>query len=518
MSTLEMSQKEWVLQEIRRFGDIPAMADTIRQLQDNKAFEDQNITEIANIILKDYALTTKLLKVVNSVIYLAFGEVTTISRAIFLLGIGQIKDIALSLMIYDHLQKHGSNPVVLETIGQAFFGGFLAQNIILELKLLEEEEEGFICALLHSLGKIMVAFVMPEKVAEIKKYSIEMEIAENSASIDILGISFEEIGTTIASEWNFPRTVIRSMHNIRLSDITADPGEKEKLSLIATLSSEISNVLAADSAREEKRTAINKLLKLYKDHIDITHQVDQMITSSARNLNKLASGLNLDLTKSFFNKQLNQWSAVESGVRAGQEVLELNTGALKTIDTFFGQEDPEDAETIFSRGIKDINSAMLQPYALNDVTRIVLETIHRGMQGARVLKTLFLVRDIQKPVMKIRFGFGDHIEEARHWFFIELGGLGDVFNVAISKGTDLMVKDLYAPEIKRLIPSWYRKNVFSPLYLVLLPITVDSKNIGLICLEGEQEGFKHIAKGHLNYLRILRDQIVLAISRLAPQK
>lgn len=515
MTSEEKPQRDLVLQQIRRVGDIPAMAETIRHIQDLKGYEDQNITEIANIILKDYALTTKLLKVVNSVVYLPFGMVTTISRAIFLLGIGQIREIALTLIILDHFQKQGSQNLGLEAINQAFFSGFLARNLGRELRFVDEEE-GFICALLHPLGRILTAFALPEAFAGIREKSLRTGIAENIVAMEVLGISFEDIGTTVAREWNFPAAIIQSMHNIRPGELTDHPGERERLGLLATLSTEATTALARESTKEEKTAAVNKIFKGYERQIRIRGKVEDLISATARDWQKVAEDLDLNLNQSHFCRQMSDWSKPEGDSVSALQELGLETETVKDIDIILEQEETRDAETIFSKGIQDINNSIMQSYGLNDVIRITLETIHRGMQSSQIQKTLFLVRDTQKPLMKIRFGFGEDIEETKRWFVVECGGLDDIFNLAISRATDLVFQDLQDPKIKRLIPSWYRRNIFSPLYIILLPVTVNKKNIGLICLEGAQKGFKTIAKGHLNYLRILRDQIILAITRVSP--
>jgi eukaryotic-like serine/threonine-protein kinase len=516
MAIKENIQRDLVLQQIRRVSDIPAMAETIRHIQDLKGSEDQNITEIANIILKDYALTTKLLKVVNSVIYLPFGMVTTISRAIFLLGIGQIREIALTLMILDHFQKQGSQNLGLEAINQAFFGGFLARNLVRDLRFIEEEE-GFICALLHPLGRILTAFALPEAFAAIKQKSRETGVAENLAAMEILGISFEEIGAIIAAEWNFPSAIIQSMRNIRPGELTSLPGEQEKLGLVATLSTEITTALASESNKDEKTAVIEKILKGYERQIPIMEKTEDLISATARDWEKVAQDLEMNDTQSPFSRQMSYWIEPEKEPVRLPKALGVEAESVKYIDAILEQEEPEDVEAIFSKGIQEISNFMMQAYALNDVIHITLETIHRGMKSSQILKTLFLIRDTQKPLMKIRFGFGEGIEEAKRWFVVECEGSDDIFNLALTKSTDLVIQDLQDPKINRLVPSWYRRKLFSPLYIILLPITVNHKNIGLICLEGAQKGFQNIARSHLNYLRILRDQIILAITRVSPK-
>ena len=510
------TRRDLVLQQIRRVGDIPAMVDTVNQLQNLKSYEDHTVTEIANIILKDYALTTKLLKVVNNIVYLPFGRVTTISRAIFLMGLEQIREMALTLMMLEHFQKQGSQSMGLEAINEAFFGGLLARNLVRDLRFVEEEE-AFICALLHPMGRILTAFALPEAFAEIRKKSRDSEVAENITAMEILGISYEEIGTTIAKEWNFPATIIQSMRNIRPSELTNHPGDKEKINILATLATEVTTALAGDSVKEEKMAMIQRIFTGYERQIQIGGNVEDLISATTRDWHKVAEDLELDFKHSSFRRQMGHWSEPERKPGSPLEKLGLGTETVKNIDTLLDQEEPKDAETIFSKGIQDLSNSMMQSYALDDVIRIALETIHRGLKHAQIQKTIFLVRDTHKPFMKIRFGFGDAIEEAKHWFVVEYGGGDDIFNLAISKSTDLVFEDLQDPKIKRLIPSWYRKNIYSPLYIILLPIMVNKKNIGLICLEGSQKGFNNITKGHLNYLRILRDQIVLGVTRVSPK-
>jgi HD-like signal output (HDOD) protein len=75
MDTSGTSQKDKVLLKIRQASDLPAMADTVNIINKFKSSEDSSVTDLANILLKDYALTTKILKVVNSVHYMQAGSV-----------------------------------------------------------------------------------------------------------------------------------------------------------------------------------------------------------------------------------------------------------------------------------------------------------------------------------------------------------------------------------------------------------------------------------------------------------
>ena len=153
---------------------------------------------------------------------------------------------------------------------------------------------------------------------------------------------------------------------------------------------------------------------------------------------------------------------------------------------------------------------MLGPYALNDVIHIALETIYRGMKTSQIVRVLFFVRSIQRPQMEIRFGFGGTVKEAKKWFVINIGQENDIFNLAVAKDQDLVIKDTGSAEIKKFLPQSYKNNAPLPGYMILFPVSVNKKNIGLICIEGDSKGFETISRTYLNYLKILRDQIVIA--------
>ncbi|NTU43389.1 MAG: HDOD domain-containing protein, partial [Nitrospirales bacterium] len=431
------------------------------------------------------------------------------------LGMDQIKQIALTLMLFEQLQKGGSGGEVLEAIIQAFYAGVVARRIMEDLNH-TEEEEAFICALLHPLGRIIVAHAMPGKVLEISRISAEKGISDEQASASVLGISYEEIGTTIASEWNYPRKIVQSIRHMPGQEMSDNPGEAEMLGMIATVSTGIANILATGAAREEKENRVKTLLVPYNRQLPPrTWTVEGLISGSVQELGKLSSILELDIKRSSFKRQLDLWTETTETKKADSLAGDTGTdrasriAALSTVDDLLTEEE-ENPEAIFSKGIRDINNSLLGPCSLNNVIHIALETIYRGMNASQVRKVLFFVRDIKADKMEIRFGFGDGVAEAKGWFSIHLAENSDVFNVAVSKDKDLVIKDTDAPEIRPLFPAKYRDNTPTPGYMLLFPISVNRKNIGLICIEGEKKAFGNISRTCLSYLKILRDQIVTA--------
>ena len=509
------STKDLILARLHENIDFPAMSRTMNMINQLEAAEDASVTELANIVLRDYALTSKVIKVINSVSYAQFGEVTTISRAINLLGFENIKNICLTLMLFGHFRDNSSNIEHFDTMIKSFFSGFLAQKICGKISF-DNREEAFICSLLHNFGKMLITFALPDTIKEIKLISREKGISEDAAAMSVLGRRYEEIGMLIAKEWNFPNKIVRSMHKLRSMEIKATTDETDKLISITSLANEISDILSSSSEKKEMDERIDKLAEMYKAPFAEMNlkMIAGVINDSLEDLNQFSRLFNINIDKVPFNGHLLAWSdkaGTPEVIAAGTSQADFTTEELESIDIIveYGKEDTPDS--IFAKGLQDVTCSLLSNSSLNDVIRIVLETIYRAMQLSGEAKALFLVKDTEVPAMHIRFGLGSGIEEMKKWFNVALDDSRDIFNKAIVKQHDLVIKNIDSPVIKKLLPQWFKSKTSVGIYFILLPIIINDKAIGMFYVEDKKEGFQKVSAEHLNYLKILRDQTVVAI-------
>src|SRR5208283_2702815 len=385
------STKDRILEKLLERSDFPAMSNTINNINQFKAVEDTSVSEFANIVLKDYALTSKVLKLVNSVSYSQFGEVTTISRAIVLIGFENIKNLALTLMLFDHFQKNSSNAEHIDTMVRSFYSGILAQKISHEISF-DNKEEAFICSLFHSFGKMLVSFALSDKIEEIKFVSREKGIPEDTAALSVLGARYEDVGMAMARDWHFPNKIVNSMHKLRGMEITANAGDLDKLNLIAFFANEIANILSTNAEKKDMDEKIVKLTGMFKAHFgDLGSRLESVINASLEDLNDFSRIFNVNLNAVPFRKQMMIWAdKSEKPVSSSQDLLlaDFSAEALETIDIILSSEKEDTPESIFTKGIQDINSSILSNFTLNDIVRIVLETMYRGMQLSGQAKAL----------------------------------------------------------------------------------------------------------------------------------
>ena len=79
---------------MRHKASFPALAGTISAINRVTAGHEHSVQELSNVLLKDFALTNKLLRLVNSTGYGQFGgSISTISRAVLILGFDAVRDL-----------------------------------------------------------------------------------------------------------------------------------------------------------------------------------------------------------------------------------------------------------------------------------------------------------------------------------------------------------------------------------------------------------------------------------------
>ncbi|MBU1341983.1 MAG: HDOD domain-containing protein [Proteobacteria bacterium] len=184
-------------------------------------------SDIADVILKDVALTTKLLKLVNSSFYGQFSNkgVATISEAMIILGTEEIKLAAASLKIYELMQDIANIKILKDMAFKSLQRSIVARQIAIE-EGIKDAEAIQISAMLYDFGEYLVALFSPEVFIKIEISVDENSLTREQASKSIIGISYSELGRFIATKWNLPDSIIYAMKPVARFD-----NEKKRLAI-----------------------------------------------------------------------------------------------------------------------------------------------------------------------------------------------------------------------------------------------------------------------------------------------
>ena len=108
---------------------------------------DSSANMLANKILRNYSLSTKLLRLVNSPVYGQYGgRISTVSRAVVILGFKEVRMAAMGLMLFDHLQNDNQSKMIKEASLNSMMSGSIARELGEKLNI-EDTEESYICSI-----------------------------------------------------------------------------------------------------------------------------------------------------------------------------------------------------------------------------------------------------------------------------------------------------------------------------------------------------------------------------------
>ncbi len=197
-----------VAQAIGKVSSIATLPEVTSQII--KTVEDprSSAAQLHKIIAHDPALVTRILKVVNSSFYGLPGQIGSIERAIVLLGLNAVKNIAVAASLGQLFRGvtlcNGFTAKDLWThcIGVAVTARHLAREMKMPVA-----DEAFLAGMIHDIGILIELQVWPDKLRQ------TCEQAKSSGTSDfcaiereVMGVDHQQLGAGIAEHWKFPRS------------------------------------------------------------------------------------------------------------------------------------------------------------------------------------------------------------------------------------------------------------------------------------------------------------------------
>jgi putative nucleotidyltransferase with HDIG domain len=184
------------IENINALPTIPAVLKKLIGLIENPRI---SLRDISDFISNDPALTTKVLRMVNSPVYGFPGRISSVSQAVILLGLNVVKGLLLGVSVFDLMQK------AMIGLWEHSLGCAIIARLIAKKKGLKEPEEVSIDGLLHDIGKVILILQFP------KEYEATMVDAEAKGVTvfeverDHFPATHAAVGSWVAQKWNFPR-------------------------------------------------------------------------------------------------------------------------------------------------------------------------------------------------------------------------------------------------------------------------------------------------------------------------
>ena len=208
----ESLKSETLRQLVNRCNVLPSVpalySEIIETLQDPEA----GIEKIGAIIIKDVAMTAKILKLVNSAFFGLGNEISSPSEAVAFLGTDTIKSLILVTHAFSNseIQLDGFS---IESLWSHSLEVSKAAKIVAFYEGAEKKfiDEAFVAGLLHDVGKLVFALNLPQEYQEAINLARGTQVSLAVAERQIFGADHADVGGYLLGLWGLPVPVVEAI-------------------------------------------------------------------------------------------------------------------------------------------------------------------------------------------------------------------------------------------------------------------------------------------------------------------
>ena len=197
---------ERLLQKIESVPQLPSLP-TVKVLELAKQ-SNASVSSVAKVISSDPALSAKVLKTINSSFYGLPLQVSTIDRALVLLGMQSVKTLALGFSLAGSSNSRRSSKFNHTRFWrQSLFSAVAARAVAKAVKH-QDPEEAFLAGLLSDIGTLAMHWALA------REYDVLLEASEGDQielvrrSREKFDLDHAQVGGAMAEHWNFPAGMV----------------------------------------------------------------------------------------------------------------------------------------------------------------------------------------------------------------------------------------------------------------------------------------------------------------------
>ncbi len=247
-----------VVRRIVQADDVPAFSRVMRELMASLGRDESSTPQLATLVLRDYALTARVIRTANSAHYNRSGRpVQSATHAIMLLGARTVRELASGVLLFEQYRRRSPGLKELMLLSLLTAGHARAAAEALGGA---DPESAHLCGMFRNLGEVLVAAHLPDEYAAVLRGLAARRGAPRlagaraaggraEAALAVLGCTFEDVGVAVARHWGMPDAVRHGMRAV------GAPGEGRLEALAGFAHALTGAVYREDAARAGATTA-----------------------------------------------------------------------------------------------------------------------------------------------------------------------------------------------------------------------------------------------------------------------
>jgi HD-like signal output (HDOD) protein len=301
---------------VSRMRVFPAMPSLYFKVAKIIESPEATVEAVAQLIESDLAISTQLIRVVNSAYYGYEGKISRMHEAIQVLGFGAIKSLVLAVQAF--AQMDGVKPVYF-SIEKVWRHGLAVAKWAREIAEFESNdpllaEHAYTAGLLHDIGKVVFAANLNADYDAALTFAREKQISCVAAEAEILGATHAQIAAYLTALWGLPRAVVEAIGFHHAPDSSRD----EAFSPLTAVY--VANLFKNERASDGHSSITSPLALDYLNRVGVADKIElwaahlgvEPVTPPAPNRNRVAgkpivAARRSNLTSRMIFKWRNAW-------------------------------------------------------------------------------------------------------------------------------------------------------------------------------------------------------------------
>ncbi|MGZ5201807.1 MAG: HDOD domain-containing protein [Telluria sp.] len=495
--------KSRLLAKVSGDEEMFALGSSVARVVQMASSDDQGTHDLAYYVLSDAALTQRILRLSNTVSYRTSSgmPVTTITRAISLLGFDNVRTAALAMMLVDALGSSAhANSVRVEL--EASLCASLVGRELARKSPFQGAEEAAIAALFRNLGALLVASHEHDSYREIGKLVATGKHNDNRAAQMVLGCSYELLSESVLAEWNMPDVIVRAISSLPSGKLKPAANRTEWMRQVAAFGMDVARLVAreADPAASE---AAHELVERYGLALSIGKpDLDALFITVRREMDGLLDSMNM--TRSRHDDEPGTETEGLPSV-----LLQATMGGAAQDGERHASGKPKNARDQLLAGLQDVIQMRASGKTkVNEVMFAVLETLYLSM-GFRFATVV--LKDPRSGQYRARVSFGDDHAARQAGFVFQSEARRELFHLAMENNADLMIADAATPKIRELLPAWHRTLLPDAKSFIVLPLVVGKVQLGLFYGDRIRPAPEGVPADETSLIKALKAQVLAAL-------
>ena len=207
---LKMDPPVTLEQLVGKGQELPSLPEIYLRVAEQLEDETATVEQIGDTVQHDPAITSRVLKMVNSAYYGLPNQVASVAQSVSLLGRERLKHILIGSVLRGVFSSGQDNPAFsMQVFWQhSIKTAIIARELARHVREIEEPDSMFTAGLLHDIGKLQLFNKFPERMLAAEEYTMQKRVDVLSAELNQVGLTHTAVGEALMQHWGLPQLLI----------------------------------------------------------------------------------------------------------------------------------------------------------------------------------------------------------------------------------------------------------------------------------------------------------------------